>query len=226
MSGLTGLFIANSYQYLVLKQDTDKEAYTNGLGTPIYVNGDPIGTIKMFYPISGTLSDYFDSNGVGVTGSGWWGWNICDGRNGTPDLRGRFAVGKTDANPDLGNPNANKTDFLVAGATGGSSQIDISNLPPHRHRYFDGYNNSEDSGTDLFSQKLEAFANLKADEDGPALGQGIGIKEGIAASREASISERNTGDGRDNINNQDELNAFQDDFNPPYVSVLYVIKVI
>jgi hypothetical protein len=226
MSGLTGLFVANTYQYLVLKQDIDKEEYTNGLGTPIYINGDPIGTIKMFYPIGGTLSNYFDSSGMGVTGSGWWGWGICDGRNGTPDLRGRFAVGMTDNNPDLGNPNANKTEFLVAGATGGSSQIDISNLPPHRHLI--GLTSVNDSGTSQSINDLNSKISSDS-KDITDLQAGSRITEDWSSSGTDlgdSIVWANSGDGTTNNNNRDELNSSPIDYNQPYTTVIYVIKII
>ncbi|XAT57842.1 hypothetical protein GN241_11005 [Rhodobacteraceae bacterium IMCC1335] len=49
------------------------------------------------------------------------GWSLCDGQNGTPDLRGRFLIG---AGGDY-----------APGATGGSDEITLSmaNLPPHSH---------------------------------------------------------------------------------------------
>ena len=35
---------------------------------------------------------YFDSNGKGF--DEMTGWYLCDGRNGSPDLRGRFVAGR------------------------------------------------------------------------------------------------------------------------------------
>lgn len=49
------------------------------------------------------------------------GWAICDGTNGTPDLRGRFVLGASDA--------------YTMGSTGGTESVtlDAKNLPGHRH---------------------------------------------------------------------------------------------
>ncbi len=52
------------------------------------------------------------------------GWKLCDGEDGTPDLRGRFILGADSVNN--------------TGATGGASSVTLStdNLPPHQHEYF------------------------------------------------------------------------------------------
>lgn len=64
------------------------------------------------------------------------GWALCDGKNGTPDLRGRFVLGA--------NPNAAKNSFTVReyNTTGGSETkavtLTAENLPPHTHTYKTG----------------------------------------------------------------------------------------
>ena len=66
----------------------------------------PSGIISMW---SGTISEIPD------------GWYLCDGTNGTPDLRDRFVVGASDgADP---------------GGTGGASTqtLSVGNLPAHTH---------------------------------------------------------------------------------------------
>jgi microcystin-dependent protein len=57
------------------------------------------------------------------------GWSLCDGNNGTPDLRERFVVG---AGGD--NPNVTGTGYSV-GAQGGLVEVTLSanQLPPHTH---------------------------------------------------------------------------------------------
>lgn len=49
------------------------------------------------------------------------GWYLCDGQNGTPDLRERFVIGASDT--------------ISAGSVGGSSAVtlNVSNLPSHSH---------------------------------------------------------------------------------------------
>ena len=63
----------------------------------------------------------------GATGSIPTGWQLCDGSNGTPDLRDRFVVG-------AGNTYA-------VGATGGAAQVTltIEQMPAHTHSYSDKY---------------------------------------------------------------------------------------
>lgn len=49
------------------------------------------------------------------------GWYLCDGQNGTPDLRDRFVIGASNT--------------VASGSTGGASSITLSveNLPAHSH---------------------------------------------------------------------------------------------
>ena len=61
------------------------------------------------------------------------GWALCDGQNGTPDLRGRFVMGAvsgSDTNPDPDN-----LEYLAPGNTGGSKQhtMIIGEMPSHSH---------------------------------------------------------------------------------------------
>ena len=257
MSDLTGQFIANSYQNLVQKPDLTKEEYYNGVGTQINViNRDAIGTVKMFFPVNNNYNNCFDSNGLGI--NDWEGWAICDGRNGTPDLRGRFPIAKTDTNTtsvkgtsvptitDVPSSNpliTNNTRFLNVGyrGAGDSSVITNSdlptlnpilsrkNIPPHRHKYFDGYMQARDGGGPFFSQTLEAYGNSEGVEQSGAIGGGMDIVEGTGASREAAYSIRNTGDGRNNLNGQDDVSlngsATPAEFYPPYFVLSFAIRI-
>ena len=51
------------------------------------------------------------------------GWNLCDGTNGTPDLRNRFVVAAGDT--------------YAVGATGGADSVtlDASQMPAHTHTF-------------------------------------------------------------------------------------------
>jgi len=235
VNDLTQQFIADTYKSLMQKPDINKEEYYNGLGTTIQViNRDALGTVKMFYPPSGTLADYFDTTtGVGI--DDWIGWRLCDGRGGTPDLRGRFIAGYTyNYNGDTSlNGQKTKSAFNSVGKVGASNlegspiadpTIKKFNLPPHRHKYFDGYMQASDGGP-VFSQTLEAYGNSQGVQQSNAIGSGLEITEGVGTDREAAYSIRNTGDGSDNINNQDELQFAPDDFNPAYATLVYCIRV-
>ena len=53
----------------------------------------PAGTIVPFSVLSGeTLGDLFNVT-TGLGSGRWAGWALCDGQNGTPNLKGRFIVG-------------------------------------------------------------------------------------------------------------------------------------
>ena len=77
----------------------------------------PPGGIIMF---SGRR-EHFDNTGLGSPGTPFEGWAICNGQNGTPDLRNRFILG-------AGTNNA-------PGHTGGadSVRLSIENMPLHNH---------------------------------------------------------------------------------------------
>jgi hypothetical protein len=63
------------------------------------------------------------------------GWSLCDGGNGTPDLRSRFVVGASGPSGPGG-----RTRF-DPGSTGGSETftLSVAQLPPHSHNYNDIY---------------------------------------------------------------------------------------
>lgn len=65
----------------------------------------------------------FDADGKGT--NTMTGWYICNGKNGTPDLRGRFLVGK----------NEEDNDYKAVGNTGGLNkvQLTVDQMPSHMH---------------------------------------------------------------------------------------------
>lgn len=142
-NNLTGTFIANTYQNLLQKPDLSKEEYYNGLGQTVSViNRDAIGTIKMFYPVGGSISTYFDVvSGLGIAGTEWEGWALCDGRNGGPDLRGRFVAAAVIGYGPIGTNvevlKAFSPAWTTMGATGGNTfgVMLEENLPPHNHQF-------------------------------------------------------------------------------------------
>lgn len=88
----------------------------------------PTGDVKMRV----ALSDRFESSGLGK-----WellGWAVCNGSNGTFDLRSRFVVGYDNRTSDPGG-NIWDSNYQTPGATGGEKQHTLteSELPAHRH---------------------------------------------------------------------------------------------
>jgi microcystin-dependent protein len=81
----------------------------------------PSGTIWMWYGLSSNVPT---------------GWAICDGTNGTPNLKGRVPVGVDAAD----------TDFDVLGEIGGAKTValSIANLASHNHTQ-DSHNHTQNS---------------------------------------------------------------------------------
>lgn len=232
-SNLTGQFIANTYQNLVQKPDLNKEEYYNGIGQAITViNRDAIGTVKMY---GGNLSGKFDiSTGLGVVGSDWQGWALCDGRNSTPDLRGRFIAGHTYTytGDTSTNSQKNNTAFDTVGKNGAGKytnddtkdpKIHIDNVPPHRHGYtfftqeYMGEGNWGSYHNNLLSTTFQSSVGNDDGSSGTRLDNG-----------NDSVNRRyytNTGDGTSNYSNQNGLKSTPDNFYPAYATLVYVIRV-
>jgi hypothetical protein len=79
---------------------------------------DPVGSVKMVgLSISG-----IEASGFMAESSIWKGWAVCDGRNGTPDLKSRFPLGY-------------EAFVTTVQDTGGADNftIGVTNLPAHSH---------------------------------------------------------------------------------------------
>jgi microcystin-dependent protein len=72
------------------------------------------------------------------------GWHLCDGADGTPDLRGRFVVGQL----------ANDVEFAVKGNTGGQKKVSLSiaQMPQHNHSYNDQTYDNHASGSSGYAK--------------------------------------------------------------------------
>lgn len=83
------------------------------------IDSIPLGVIMMW---SGSVSSIPE------------GYSICDGSNGTPDLRGRFVIGHDDRTTDPNN-DIWDADYNSIGNTGGAKDhtLNILEMPPHQH---------------------------------------------------------------------------------------------
>jgi len=72
------------------------------------------------------------------------GWALCDGTNGTPDLRGRFVVGQKTSDQN----------FSEKGNTGGAKAValTVDQLPAHSHTYNDQAYDANPSGTSGYAK--------------------------------------------------------------------------
>lgn len=86
-------------------------------------------------PYQGSLL-HFDATGLGLNDSPMAGWAICNGLNGTPDLRGMVPVGATEVPATgAGALYTGVSGSIAPGARFGSDQVTLSpdQLPEHTH---------------------------------------------------------------------------------------------
>lgn len=119
-------------------------------------------------PYMGSM-EYFSNNGLGLVNTPMEGWAICNGLNGTVDLRGMVPFGATDV-PSIGaaDPYAGVGGNSVPGTQVGSDYkaIEPNHLPSHVHSldfpsesYWSaggGSNASLDSGSGNSAQSIPA----------------------------------------------------------------------
>lgn len=87
----------------------------------------------------GTLTGKFDATGAGLVDTDWEDIYICNGNNGTPDMRGRVPVGvidnmiglDTEVSPLVSASNPNYAPWDTEGAN--TVTLDASTLPTHTH---------------------------------------------------------------------------------------------
>jgi microcystin-dependent protein len=157
---------------LVIKNDYVKATQLNGL-IQAYLNTIGLGgggssttqqyvkmVPKVAYEYYGSLSN-FDSSGKGIAAAGFDKVYLCNGSNGTPDKRGRVAVGAVQGVPggtldpevDPALPANPGTNIAVGGKLGTYYvQLTTSQMPGHTHGVTDpGHKHLAASGWYLFT---------------------------------------------------------------------------
>lgn len=78
------------------------------------------------------------------------GWKLCDGTNGTPDLRSRFVVGY----------NSSEADYNAVGKVGGAKTVALneSQLPKHKHNVGLGGEHSHEYNDSYYIENLGAIS--------------------------------------------------------------------
>lgn len=105
-------------------------------------------------PYYGPMTN-FSIDGLGISGSIMDGWAICNGLNGTPDMRGMIPIGATNV-PDSGAPSffGGVQQATNVGQKVGADtlQLNADHLPEHTHQMDDGnVEYSGGSGTHVLS---------------------------------------------------------------------------
>lgn len=82
----------------------------------------------------------FDITGLGNIGTKWQGFALCNGQNGTNDLRSKFIVGY----------DSNDSDYDSIGNTGGEKThtLTIQEMPSHNHSFVFPYSFPKFGGND------------------------------------------------------------------------------
>jgi microcystin-dependent protein len=173
----------------------------------------PRGTILMIG--SSEIDNWFNLLGVGL--GEYRGWFLCDGRNGTPDLRGKFAVGR-----DVMNSQSN---YANVGAQGGNEFITLTKnqMPTHSH----GVNlNTNSNGAHSHSYVDTLFPYTSGGETYPinhcasAAGSACWVKW-----FNRNVNTADSGAHTHNVNGQtnDSGSSQPIDNRPPYYVVAYII---
>jgi microcystin-dependent protein len=99
------------FNYATVNRDLQVKGVISGIGIV------PPGGIVMY---SGDLK-WFNINGTGLDGTLYQGWQMCNGYNGTPDLRDRFIIAAGGNYP--------------IGTTGGAAAVTLTRdqMPSHNH---------------------------------------------------------------------------------------------
>lgn len=75
------------------------------------------------------------------------GWALCNGSNGTVDLRDKFVYGNSSGDPSSGGSNSVTP---TGSATIGSTTLTVSQIPSHRHSWNDMYSSGNSGGGTTF----------------------------------------------------------------------------
>ena len=136
----------------------------------------------------------------GAIGSVPSGWSLCNGANGTPDLRNRFVVG------------AGST--YAVGLTGGADTVTltVTQMPAHNHGGTTGNDSPDHSHT----------TNLKRDQASGTSGNAVfgdENRDGTQNVASGGASVRHT----HSISNQGGNEAHEN--RPPYYALAYIMKL-
>lgn len=126
-------------------------------------------------PYFGAMTN-FDATGLGIANTAHEGWAVCNGMNGTLDMRGMVPMGATNvpssgAGSMYGGVEVPSDAGDAVGADG--VQLQPNNLPPHKHPYVDrrqGYSGAGDThasnggGYAVFSTNEQSGDNVTTND--------------------------------------------------------------
>ena len=142
-----------------------------------------------------------------------YGWALCDGSNGTPDLRGRFIVGY----------NPNDTDYNAIGRTGGAKLVTLitSHMPAHNHG---GTLTTSSNGSHTHTATM-AYRG----PDGSNHSNGnthLCSAEGATGTDARGVSIKNSGSHNHTVTLTAQGSNQPHENRPPYYTLAYIMKII
>lgn len=136
------------------------------------------------------------------------GWALCDGANGTPDLRDRFIVGVRQ--DDAGVAKTNITGSLTQ--SGGSTTITEANLPSHTH----GAGTLAMNNTGAHTHNINNVLTTS---------QGAGQGTSANAQTWSAISTTSAGDHTHTISGLTAATGSGTSYTQPYYALAYIMKL-
>jgi microcystin-dependent protein len=156
-------------------------------------NGVPVGGVIMW---SGTIGNIPA------------GWALCDGGNGTPDLRGRFIVGY----------NASDNDYNAIGDTGGEKThtLTANEMPAHNHNASTGAAGDHGHTITIYSYEAAGVGTSN-----------VGVVEGVTYKGERSDRAwtNTTGSHTHTVTIDNAGGGQAHENRPPYFALAYIMRL-
>lgn len=184
-----------------------------------YANAARVGGYTaVSFPVMQPIAQHLVPKGVINMWSGSptslpYGWALCDGTNGTPDLRGRFIVGY----------NPNDTDYQTIGLTGGAKLVTLttSQMPAHNHG---GTLTTTNSGDHAHNATV-AYRG----PDGYSHSNGtthLCSNEAVTGTDQRGLLIKSSGSHTHSVTLTTQGSNAPHENRPPYYTLAYIMKVI
>lgn len=168
----------------------------------------PVGTVMLFHGLIGNIPD---------------GFQLCDGTNGTPDLRDKFVVGAGGAYAEGATGGAASVTSGAGGAhtpTIQNTSLSVAQLPAHHHRLF-VFETGSASNVEAFS--TANAKGLGGDNDGSS----YAYRERTTATAGDNQLVEDTGSGTGHTHLADAVADHTHSVAtlPPYVALFFIMRV-
>ena len=171
--------------------------------------------LNAFVPVGGIIM----WNGTIAEAEALTNWSICDGQNGTPDLRDKFVMG-------VGSSTPNHTSTATKGETGGANSytLALNQMPEHKHDVSDsGHSHTiTDPGHAHTWSRQDAQINASYR---PWPANNNDVVESVVNTSNETTGITGTNDGNANISETLKGGNTAIDNRPAYFALCYIIRV-